>query len=478
MSRRHAIGRTGLCALLLAGLGASLGSGCQRDLDAAAWHERGHRLLGDVAVDSLRALPRPTLASALYCQQQAVARDSSLREALLGLARLHEALGHFEAATAHWRNLVQRQADDPVAYAGLGTSLAAQGRFSGALRAYQDALRRSPDPALQLTVYNSLGHAYQALGHEEHHLRSAEATYSASLRLEPDQPEILYQLARVLTRQERPDEALLLYRKAQELAPDDIGIRVELAAAYEQAGRPAAAEAALRSGLEMQATPAEHAALHFEIGRLAFADGRTDVALAAFRDAGGLDPTLTMADRFAARILAEQGRPAEALTLYAALRERLPDDAEPRVAAGIVLSGMGRLEEAEVAFREALSMDRTGDAAVKLGGLYVHQGRLREAQRIYLQGADQHPENAELHASLGDVYLRLGVLGGALRAAERAAELEPDSPVWQFHLARVYERVHPEAAVAAWRRYLELAQDRPEETQRRQIAAERLAQAR
>jgi tetratricopeptide (TPR) repeat protein len=211
---------------------------------------------------------------------------------------------------------------------------------------------------------------------------------------------------------------------------------------------------------------------------LAFADGRTDVALAAFRDAGGLDPTMTMADRFAARILAEQGRPAEALTLYAALRERLPDDAEPRVAAGIVLSGMGRLEEAEVAFREALSMDRTGDAAVKLGGLYVHQGRLREAQRIYLQGADQHPENAELHASLGDVYLQLGVLGGALRAAERAAELEPDNPVWQFHLARVYERVHPEAAVEAWRRYLQLAQDRPEETQRRQIAAERLAGAR
>ncbi len=37
-----------------------------------------------------------------------------------------------------------------------------------------------------------------------------------------------------------------------------------------------------------------------------------------------------------------------------------------------------------------------------------------------------HPNNAELHASLGDVYRQLGVLGAARQAGERSVELEPE----------------------------------------------------
>jgi hypothetical protein len=61
-------------------------------------------------------------------------------------------------------------------------------------------------------------------------------------------------------------------------------------------------------------------------------------------------------------------------------------------------------------------------------------------------------------------------------AAEAAVGLEPDVPVWQFHLANTYERLDPVAAGAAWRRYLQLALGDAAETERVRIARARIAE--
>lgn len=461
------IGKGPLVALLI---GSAACSGCGSSPDAAAWHLRAEKILDGAQGGALRSMPTSTLLSAIYFEQQALIQDRSLLGATQNLGALYTARGSFERATVLFRDLVQRQPDDPIAYVGLGRALASQGRFSGAMRAFQDALRRNPEADLRIEVYNRLGHSYQALGHLEQHLLSAEATYGASLRMDPDQADILYQLARVLSRLERHDEALLLYRRALELASDDVGIRVELAAAYVQAGRREAAEAVLRTGLEL----GDAADLHYELGRLAYTAERTEDAVSSFRMAQSIDSTLTAAARYEGRILTELGRKQEALSVFARLRHLLPGAATPRISAGIVLSGMGRFDEAERAFREALPLDDTGDAAVKLGGLYMHMNRLRDAQNVYAEGVREHPDNAELHASVGDTYLRLGVLGAALQAAQTAVGLEPEEPVWQFHLANVYERLDPEAAKSAWERYLELAQGDAAERDRMGIARERL----
>lgn len=447
---------------------------CASDRDAAAWHDRARQLLDAAGSGDLRALPTPTLSSAIFCEEQALAMDGSLVAVTQSLGALYTAQGSFERATVQFRTLVQQRPDDPRAYAGLGRALAAQGRFSSAMRAFQDALRRDPERGLRLEVYNRLGHTYQALGHQEPHLRSAEATYRASLRMDPQQSDILLQLGRVLSRLERPGEALLLYRRALELAPDDTGIRVVLAAAYVLSGRRETAQALLRAGLER----GPDADLLYETGRLAYGADQPEAALTSFRLAQAADSTLTAAARYEGRILTELGRHEQALSVFARLRRLLPDAAAPRISAGIILSRMGRLDEAQVAFREALQLDDTGDAAVKLGGLYLHQNRLREAERVYAGGAERHPANAELQASLGDVYLRLGVLGSALKAAEAAVGLDPEKPLWQFHLANAYERIDPEAAPAAWERYLDLARHENQEEERTMIATARLRQLR
>ena len=81
----------GLCVLS----GCMLWGGCV-ERDAGAWHEEARALVGDRA---LRTLSPQTLADAQYAQEQALARDSTLVEAMLGLAALYEAQGAYEKAT-------------------------------------------------------------------------------------------------------------------------------------------------------------------------------------------------------------------------------------------------------------------------------------------------------------------------------------------------------------------------------------------
>ena len=115
-----------------------------------------------------------------------------------------------------------------------------------------------------------------------------------------------------------------------------------------------------------------------------------------------------------------------------------------------------------------------GDAALKLGGLYVHQRRLRAAVQVFKEATIAHPQHAELFASLGDVYRQLGLLAAAVQAGEEAVRLEPERALWRFHLASTYERLDPAQARAEWLTYASLAEGDASEAQRLTHARSRL----
>jgi uncharacterized protein HemY len=111
---------------------------------------------------------------------------------------------------------------------------------------------------------------------------------------------------------------------------------------------------------------------------------------------------------------------------------------------------------------------------LKLGGLYVHQRRLRPALQVLKAATAAHPDHAELFAALGDVYRQLGLVSAAQSAGERAVAIEPARALWRFYLASTYERLDATQAQSEWRRYLELAQDDETEAPRLDFAHERL----
>ena len=420
---------------------------------------------------ALRSLSRVELARVEKMQEQTVAGDPQLHEAAFALAEVYIARGAYEQATERYRALVEARPDDGHAYAGLGFSLAAQGRYSGAMRAYQDALRRGEKSAL---VYARLGHVYQALGHLPENLNSAGAAYRASLQIDREQPEILYQLGRVEARGGRIEAAGKLMEQALQAAPDDSGIRVELAAMYRAEGQLQLARGVIAQGLELNG---DEPVLLQELGRFLWEDGDGVRALAQFERALAIDPELPLAYRYMGLIHSAAGRLQEALAAFAELATRQPADAATRVNIGIVHSRMGDLAAAERAFKTAVELGGAGgDAALKLGGLYVHQRRLLPAVKLMREATLRHPQNAELFASLGDIYRQLGLLSAAQETGTVAVRLDPGRALWRFHLASTYERLDLDRARTEWQQYLELALDDEQEASRLDYARERLRQ--
>ncbi|MSR81906.1 MAG: tetratricopeptide repeat protein [Candidatus Latescibacteria bacterium] len=447
--------------LLWCGLAA-----CSRD--AGDWHQKTQELIGSRV---LRALPPAELAQATYCEEQSLALDSTRAETYLSLARLYRARGAYEDETRLWRALLAQHPDLSEAYAGLGASMAAQGRYNAASRAFQDAIRREYRTA---AVYLQLGNVYQALGHVQNNLRSAEAAYQAALELSPNQPDVLLQLARIEVALKRPEDALRLYRQALELSPQDDGIRIELAALYKSGGATDMARQLLADGL---AARPDDAVLSFELGRLWWELGDLARAQVQLQQARAQDSTLVEVYRYQGLIHSSQGRQDQALEAFRKLEAVRPREAAVKVNIGIVYSQQGDLTQAEQAFRAAVQLGGDkGDAALKLGGLYMHQVRLQEAVQIFKQAEEQYPANAEVHASLGEVYRQMGVLGGALDESLWAVELQPEKALWLYHLAAIYEQVDPAQARQVWARYLELAAPDLPEAQRLATGRQRLIQ--
>jgi Flp pilus assembly protein TadD len=162
----------------------------------------------------------------------------------------------------------------------LGVFLERQGDLEGALRQYK--LAQKQDPSLTVAFVNA-GNVNLQLGN----LAGAVFYYREALRLEPDQPRALNNLAWVyLLQGERPEEAVDLVKRA--LAADPLHPYLYLDSlgwALWQAGREEESLAVLKEAVET--TPEEEAALlgeaHYHLGMIYLAREEYDAAAQHFR---------------------------------------------------------------------------------------------------------------------------------------------------------------------------------------------------
>ena len=118
---------------------------------------------------------------------------------------------------------------------------------------------------------------------------------------------------------------------------------------------------------------------------------------------------------FRAHLLAELGRPQEALALLDRLVHIAADQAAHWFNRGYLQESLDQLTEAEASFRQALALDEKLDRA---------------------------------WYGLGLVLIRLGRLDEALKALRRNTELQPMSPYAWYQMARIHvDRQEPDEAV-------------------------------
>src|SRR5215472_15240754 len=260
----------------------------------------------------------------------------------------------------------------------------------------------------------------------------------------------------------KTDDSIAAYRKSVEAKPDVFESNLNLGLQLAKSGNPDA-EKFLRAATQL--TPTSHAAEGRTRAWLSLAHiteaTRPDEALAAYRQAAALQPK-DPEPRLAAGLLLERhnkfsdaeqeykqvlmldpssvdaaiglaniymrGRQLpEAETQLRKVVAAHPDQAGAHVQMGRVLEAEGKNDEAIAELQVGAKLT-PGDVTLQreLADLYVTAGKTDNAEKAYRALLTDHPQDAELHQSLGQTLLRQKQFAKAQDELLAADKLKPD----------------------------------------------------
>jgi tetratricopeptide (TPR) repeat protein len=239
------------------------------------------------------------------------------------LADVHAAAGQTDQALACYNRALELRPDYAQAYNNRGVVLLEHQNPTAAIDDFRAALRIQPDyPRAQANLAFALSaqnHFDEALPHFVEALR--QEPYS------PRAPEIHVAIARILSYQGKPDEAITHLEMALHLRPTEPGARRELAATLFAAGRFDESIAAYRTLLQAQPNDAS---LHEDLGLALCRNNALNDGIQEYREALRLAPTRTSARLKLALALEQHGHFDSAIQEYRAVLRRDPQNALAR----------------------------------------------------------------------------------------------------------------------------------------------------
>ena len=174
-----------------------------------------------------------------------------------------------------------------------------------------------------------------------------------ALEFDPNNPEVVLKLARILRTVERNEEALELFMQYQSMVPGDYQALAHIGSCLSAMGRFDEAETYFRQALKGLDDPVTH----FNMGLLLALTNRLDGAVAEYEKALRLDPMHSDSRTNLAAALARQGKLDRAARELAVLLENDPENAGARTNLGLVFLQQGRPADARRQFEEALRLD-------------------------------------------------------------------------------------------------------------------------
>lgn len=231
----------------------------------------------------------------------------------------------------------------------------------------------------------------------------------------------LRDLARMAVELEGPQHAVVLLSSGLDVAPQDAGVRVDLAQAYARLGRWRDVVRELEHAVTHEQSPERRAALHYFAGDAHQRTGNLGAAVPHFLAAGqgGFHPkhALSAADRIAARV-GDLARRVEALQLLVEIGDGPERVAGLRSLAQLHRGPLGQPDVAVERMRELLLLRPTDlDVITELWRLLRSLGREDEATAVLLAGVAHH------RAWLRSSGLRGDAAAGGLAGAPDGADV-------------------------------------------------------
>lgn len=201
-----------------------------------------HRLLARIYVHQLadstdNDTQKQTIASAVEQLEAVQKLDPSDMESELWLARLYGFQNQPQKAENQLRGILSRSPDSTGALEQLSQLYLEEGRPQEAIALLQNAAASSGDP----TLYDLLGNAYSKTGDNA----KAEAAYSRSVALDPDEASHRQGLAKAMLANHDYAGALEQYQKLSQAEPDNAQNYLRISQIYRHMNQLDKSEAAL-----------------------------------------------------------------------------------------------------------------------------------------------------------------------------------------------------------------------------------------
>ena len=135
-----------------------------------------------------------------------------------------------------------------------------------------------------------------------------------------------------------------------------------------------------------------------------------------------------------ARLHRAAGRNEEALALFERYHRMVPGDFQVLAQIATTLSALGRFEEAEGYFAQALRGVDDAITHFNFGLLMARTGRLDEAIAAYGRALEREPTLSDARTNLATVFARQGRLDRAVQELERVLSYDPANTLARTNL--------------------------------------------
>jgi predicted Zn-dependent protease len=334
-----------------------------------------------------------------------------------------------------------------------GIALLSRGDVAGAERIAQAR-------AAQGTDWDAL-HLLAMVRARQNRLAEAAELITRALALQPGQPQMLFNLGKLLALLQRDTEAVTAlaaaaaalpnyaeawntlaevqrrmgnsaaaeksFRKVVALEPGHLPAKLSLGMVLTENGMAEEGETLLAAGLAQATDKMLQAAFTYSLGVAQLEQGKREAGLENFAKVRALDPAGSAGLDFnRANILVELSRVEEAESLLLDMVRRDPGNPEAHLSYNRLLHGEKREKKFLTSFDDA---PQTTALQLSKASLLVTAGRAEEAQEIYARLLAAEPDNTHAAAGLAEGLSKLGRHDEAVTCLEKAMVHAPGNPV-------------------------------------------------
>ena len=294
--------------------------------------------------------------------------------------------------------------------------------------------------------------------HREGKLRDAERLYRAILQSQPKHPDANHNLGLIAVSVNKVTEALPLFKTAVDANPEVEQFWVSYVDALIKAKKLGNARRVIEQArgrgisdeklqpLEDQ-IPAKLSNVSPPKERLnelmeCYQNGRYDDARQLAESIAESFPEHVLAWKVLGKVYSLVGKDKESLNAKEKAVQVDPNDAGAHYNLGNALKGLGRLDDAEASFRQALALKSDfAEAHFNLGDTLKKQGRLHDAETSLRQSIEFKSDHAVAHNNLGATLQDLGRLNEADASFRQAIALKPDYFDAHYNLAIILKKL-------------------------------------